>query len=131
MAWNRGAWLALWGTGVFLFVHTLLHPQSGLYGTSSRASLFSVLVLFVAFGVFSALFWAYFRYRRPRPPAELPILVGPPEAFALNALDNEASLRLTELDRPIWPERVTPQADPPSWLDTRDRVDKPKPPSWL
>ncbi len=72
-AWSFWAWLAIWGTGSFLFVHTLLQPQLGLYGTADRTSFFSVTVLFLSFGAFSVAFWAYFRFRRPRP------VQGPPE----------------------------------------------------
>ena len=69
LAWNKFGWFAIYATGMLLFVHTLLHPGMGLYGSSSEASLVSVTLLFVSFGAFSLLFWAYFRFRRPRPPA--------------------------------------------------------------
>jgi hypothetical protein len=67
--WSRAAWVGLYGVGMGLFVHTMLHPDGGAYGTSTSASWSSVLALFVAFGEFSLIFWGYFRYRdllRPR-----------------------------------------------------------------
>jgi hypothetical protein len=72
VAWSKAGWFAIYATGMLLFVHTLLHPGMGLYGSSSEASLVSVLLLFLTFGAFSLLFWAYFRFRRHRggqPPA--------------------------------------------------------------
>jgi multisubunit Na+/H+ antiporter MnhB subunit len=68
LAWSKPGWLAIYGTGMLLFVHTLLHPGLGLYGNASGASLFSVTLLFLAFGAFSLCFWAYFRFRKPRGP---------------------------------------------------------------
>ena len=61
--WNPFVWRLLWGLGMFAFVSTILHPENGFYGGSKEASLASVLALFVGFGVFSVLFWGYFRYR--------------------------------------------------------------------
>jgi hypothetical protein len=86
LAWSRPGWLAIYGTGMALFVHTLLHPGMGLYGTSSQASLWSVLLLFIVFAVFSACFWAYFRFRRPRPP-EPPRVVGDRPAYGTPRTD--------------------------------------------
>lgn len=61
--WSNTGWRLIWGTGVFLFVATLLHPETGFYGASPNASLRSVLIPFIGFGVFSFAFWGYFRYR--------------------------------------------------------------------
>ena len=73
LAWNKWGWFAIYGTGMLLFVHTLLHPGMGLYGNASEASLFSVTVLFLGFGAFSLCFWGYFRFRKPRPPKFEPV----------------------------------------------------------
>jgi hypothetical protein len=62
-AWNRPAWWALYGLGMLVFVHAVMDPDRGFYGRSDEGSLSAVLALFVAFGAFSTLFWAYFRYR--------------------------------------------------------------------
>ena len=62
-AWNRMVWWALYGLGMLVFVHAVMDPDRGFYGKSDEASLSSILALFVAFGAFSTLFWAYFRYR--------------------------------------------------------------------
>lgn len=68
LTWSKAGWLAIYGTGMLLFVHTLLRPGLGLFGNAADASLFSVTLLFLSFGAFSLLFWAYFRFRRPRRP---------------------------------------------------------------
>ena len=62
-AWIRPAWSALYGLGMPVFVHAVIDPDRGFYGKSDEASLSSIFALFVAFGAFSTLFWAYFRYR--------------------------------------------------------------------
>lgn len=61
--WNGWVWLAIYVTGVFLFVYTLVNPAIGIYGESDKVSLYSVLALFAVFGAFSMSFWGYFRYR--------------------------------------------------------------------
>ncbi len=60
--WNRAAWTALFGLGVFAFAWLLLNPYSGYL---TRAPAVTVFVLFAVFGLGSVLFWAYFRYRTP------------------------------------------------------------------
>ncbi len=59
--WNKTGWTIIYAIGVGLFAFTLL--QGGIYGTSNKTSLISVLTLFIGFGAFSLLFWGYFRYR--------------------------------------------------------------------
>ena len=61
--WSFWGWAAIWVPGAFMFVYTLLHPERGLYGSSSEASLFSVMLLFIGFGLFSVAFWGFFRVR--------------------------------------------------------------------
>jgi hypothetical protein len=73
LAWSKWGWFAIYGTGMLLFVHTLLHPGMGLYGNAAEASLFSVTMLFLGFGAFSLCFWGYFRFRKPRPPTFEPV----------------------------------------------------------
>jgi dolichol kinase len=67
MDWSRAAWVALFGLGLFAFVHILLRPSSGYVGQSDTGGLVMVVGLFVAFGLLSVLFWAYFRFRSERP----------------------------------------------------------------
>lgn len=62
-AWSFRGWLAIYGVGMFVFVHALLLPEEGFYEHSAETSLRSVLVLFVGFALFSLMFWGYFRYR--------------------------------------------------------------------
>lgn len=69
--WSKTAWALLFGVTLFLFVHLLLHPQAGFGDAEHPTPLFTWLGLFVAFGLVSVLFWAYFRYRPARPDREL------------------------------------------------------------
>jgi hypothetical protein len=65
-AWSRTAWAVVFGLAAFGFVHILLRPDSGyLAAAGSRAT---VAILFVAFGILSVGFWAYFRFRPAREP---------------------------------------------------------------
>jgi hypothetical protein len=61
--WSLLAWGLLFGGASFVFVHVILHPESGFVGKPTTASLFTTLALFVAFAVISILFWGYFRWR--------------------------------------------------------------------
>lgn len=61
--WSTPGWLLIYGSGMTLFVYTLLDPAQSFYGKSDKVSLASVLALFFGFGIFSITFWAYFRYR--------------------------------------------------------------------
>lgn len=75
-AWSNWGWRIIYGTGMVLFVHTVLHPTRGFYGKSNQTTLTAVLTLFIGFGIFSLLFWGYFRYRHlwrhtPDAPIEL------------------------------------------------------------
>ncbi|MGH9265915.1 MAG: FGLLP motif-containing membrane protein [Acidimicrobiales bacterium] len=63
MRWNRAAWAVLFFLGVFATVHVLLRPGSGYVGETSDTVTIGVMVLYVLFGLGSAAFWAYFRYR--------------------------------------------------------------------
>ena len=60
---NRVVWLTLSASAAFAFVHVLLAPNVGYGG-----SVVVMLALFAIFGGASVAFWAYFRYRSPRPP---------------------------------------------------------------
>ncbi|HEX3711692.1 MAG TPA: FGLLP motif-containing membrane protein, partial [Trebonia sp.] len=66
-AWSRTAWAVLFALCAFAFVHILLRPDSGYVAASS--SRWTVVALFVGFGILSVGFWAYFRFRPARPPA--------------------------------------------------------------
>jgi hypothetical protein len=69
--WNQRVWAVLLGVAAFGFAHILLNPSSGYLADSTRTSLFTVVLLLVAFGAGSVLFWAYFRFR-PQPRAAAP-----------------------------------------------------------
>ncbi len=62
-SWSRPLWLLVQGVAMFGFVYVLLRPETGGLETSGEAPVVGMLALFTAFGVASALFWAYFRFR--------------------------------------------------------------------
>lgn len=64
--WSRAAWVGLFASGLFAFVHILLQPSSGYVGHTQSGQKWVVFGLFVAFGIFSIAFWAYFRFRPAR-----------------------------------------------------------------
>jgi hypothetical protein len=64
--WSRKAWVALFASGLFAFVHILLQPSTGYVGHTQSSKKWVVIALFVGFGLFSIGFWAYFRYRPAR-----------------------------------------------------------------
>ena len=61
--WSNNGWRLIWGLGLFMFVTTVLHPEQGFYGSSTKTSLASILAIFIGFAIFSVVFWGYFRYR--------------------------------------------------------------------
>jgi len=63
--WNRIVWAVLLGLGIFGFAHVLLNPSSnaGYLADTTRTSFFTLVVLLVAFGLASVLFWGWFRFR--------------------------------------------------------------------
>jgi hypothetical protein len=68
--WDRRVWAALFGVGLFGFVHVLMNPRNGYLADSTRTPMVTIVVLLVGFGLFSVVFWAYFRFRRvPEVPA--------------------------------------------------------------
>jgi MFS family permease len=68
---NRLFWAALLLVGAFCFFHILINPASGYLGSSARTPFFTVVALFLAFGLLSVAFWAYFR-NKPTDTAHLP-----------------------------------------------------------
>jgi hypothetical protein len=67
--WNRLLWGIVFVVGAFGLIHLLLRPGNGYVGHNTNTPMFTVIALFLAFGVVSVVFWGYFRYRRPRPEA--------------------------------------------------------------
>jgi hypothetical protein len=63
-AWSKKIWALLFAIGCFGFLHTLVNAsdEEGYEG-----NLGTMIGLFVAFGLASGAFWAYFRYRKPKP----------------------------------------------------------------
>ena len=73
MAWSRVGWAAIYALGMFAFVHSMVRPGAEVDGNTFRTA----VALFVAFTVIAVVFWGYFRFRPPRPPAAS--ADGPPE----------------------------------------------------
>jgi hypothetical protein len=61
MAWSRKAWIALYGVVMFIFVHTVLHPNTLRYGSNPNANIVTMSYLFIGFMTVAVLFWAYFQ----------------------------------------------------------------------
>jgi hypothetical protein len=67
--WNIRVWALSYAPGIVLFILLLgLNSQTAAQ-RGVAGGLISSLVLFVAFGVGSMIFWAFFRLRRPSPAA--------------------------------------------------------------
>lgn len=64
-ATNRLFWAALLLVGAFCFFHILINPASGYLSSSARTPFLTIVGLFVAFGLLSVAFWAYFRNKPP------------------------------------------------------------------
>lgn len=73
--WGWVPWGLLTLVTAYLFVHVLLVPESGYLGRSTTATATLTVALFVAFGVVSCAFWAWFRFRPDpaQPPVEPPL----------------------------------------------------------
>jgi hypothetical protein len=67
--WNRLVWALLFGASLFAFFHILIGPTSGYLSELSAPAWLAALGVFAAFGVFTILFWAWFRFR-PSPVTE-------------------------------------------------------------
>jgi hypothetical protein len=67
--WNRLVWAILFGASLFAFFHILIGPTSGYLSELSAPAWLAALGVFAAFGAFTILFWAWFRFR-PAPVAE-------------------------------------------------------------
>ena len=67
--WNRAIWAVLFGTSLFAFFHILIGPTSGYLSTLTAPAWIAALGVFAAFGAFTVLFWAWFRFR-PSPVKE-------------------------------------------------------------
>ncbi len=60
--WHWGAWAALFGVACLAVIEVMLRPQTRP-AHQSFAPFWTTLGLFLAFGVASVLFWAYFKVR--------------------------------------------------------------------
>ena len=64
--WRRSQWGILYAIGLFGFIWVVLNPANGLVAATQHGSLGTALGLFIGFGLFSVLFWGYFRFRPSR-----------------------------------------------------------------
>jgi len=71
--WDRRVWFVIIGIGILGFAHVLLNPSAGYLADTTRTSFFSLVLLLVAFGLASVLFWGYFRFRPSRKQPETAI----------------------------------------------------------
>ena len=67
--WSRPIWALLFGTSLFAFFHILVGPSSGYLSDLTAPAWLAALGFFAAFGAFTVLFWAWFRFR-PAPVVE-------------------------------------------------------------
>jgi hypothetical protein len=67
--WNRPVWALLFGAGLFAFFHILIGPTSGYLSSLTAPAWLAAMGVFAAFGAFTVLFWAWFRFR-PSPSTE-------------------------------------------------------------
>ncbi len=65
--WSRLAWFALFGLALFTLVEVLFQPGTSYVGHTSNGGKIAVVTLYLLFGVATAAFWAYFRFRPGRP----------------------------------------------------------------
>ena len=61
--WNRVIWALLFGVSLFAFFHILIGPTSGYLTSLTAPAWLAALGVFAAFGAFTVLFWAWFRFR--------------------------------------------------------------------
>jgi hypothetical protein len=61
--WNRVIWAVLFGVSLFAFFHILIGPTSGYLSSLTAPAWLAALGVFAAFGAFTILFWAWFRFR--------------------------------------------------------------------
>ena len=64
--WGRLRWAVLYLPGLIAFCAIVLNPQNGFLNESTTP-FWTTVALFVAFGAFSILFWAWFRFRPGAP----------------------------------------------------------------
>ena len=72
-SWSFAGWAAIYGLGMFAFVHSMIRPGAKVDGDS----FWTAIVLFASFTVFAVVFWAFFRFRTPRPTDPAPPADGP------------------------------------------------------
>jgi hypothetical protein len=68
--WNRLVWAVLFGASLFGFFHILIGPTSGYISDLTLPGWIAALGVFAAFGAFTILFWAWFRFRPAPVPQE-------------------------------------------------------------
>ncbi|WP_111718393.1 hypothetical protein [Homoserinimonas sp. OAct 916] len=79
-AWRKPVWAACYGVGLLVFILVLM-PLPTSWGTVDTP--FTLwLSLYIGFGVFAVLFWAYFRLSTPSPATSGPVTAASSRAAA-------------------------------------------------
>jgi hypothetical protein len=65
-AWHKGAWLALWGLGLYWFSVVILHPALSTYNQISGAGVVWFAILFSSLMIAAIATWGFFRVREAR-----------------------------------------------------------------
>jgi hypothetical protein len=66
---SRVRWAVLYAVGLLLFILVILNPENGFAAAPDQVSFVTAVSLFVAYGLFSILFWAFFALRHRQAPA--------------------------------------------------------------
>ncbi|MCW2761301.1 MAG: hypothetical protein JWR85_1502 [Marmoricola sp.] len=111
--WNWIAWGVLTAVVLYTFVHVLLLPEAGYLGRSTAASVQLSVVLFVAFGVASGVFWLWFRLRPTQPVDELEELPAVDASPVTVTIDPVAPAATRPWRRAKVPASTAPGAPPP------------------
>jgi len=61
---SRLRWAVLYAAGIVAFILVILNPANGFAKAPEQVSFVTAFALFVAFGLFSVAFWAFFKLRR-------------------------------------------------------------------
>jgi hypothetical protein len=91
--WGWVPWALLTALTLYVFVHVLLVPSAGYLGRSTSASTNVTVALFIAFGVLSMGFWAWFRFRPEKSGIPGPSAGPPDDAVVPVGLHGPLALR--------------------------------------
>jgi hypothetical protein len=70
--WRKSMWLPLFALAVMGYLLILIDPTNGYLSEDSRTPMLVGVIFLLTFGIVSLGTWAYFRFRTPRPGADVP-----------------------------------------------------------